>query len=304
VSGDARRAFLEGIEALEGSLNTALVTGPDAIGEFLRRGLTIVGFNLLEAFISERLTEVCQYMNGGIAHFGDLPPRLQRAATRSILKVASARSQWLPTPADEVSFATDLGHSLVASSGAIRLSPLTFHWPGSNLTESDFQSALRLMHVAQPFATVTTLANRAGFSITDAKAAMVDMGRERNKCAHESGYSVSNLWIRSIPEKLKSLAFGADVALTFSSDRIRVSDATFLSDENWFAPNRVRLRFVEQRSRDWAVIPESRSTALRVAADRQGAMSLALTVALGADEVIVVRDQTRKPLDWLYPPLP
>ncbi len=79
------------------SLNSPLVRAGDAVGSFLRRGLTIVSYNLLEAFVAERVEEVAKHINSGISHFGDLPDPLQKAATVDVVRVANLGSGQVAT---------------------------------------------------------------------------------------------------------------------------------------------------------------------------------------------------------------
>src|SRR4051812_32601475 len=85
VGSKARESFLDGLDALRQSIDTPLVTGADTVGSFLRRGLTVVSYNLLEAFMTERLEETAAYINGGLSHFADLPDRIKKAATQELL---------------------------------------------------------------------------------------------------------------------------------------------------------------------------------------------------------------------------
>src|ERR1700729_3202337 len=102
MPGSARSQFLAGLRALRQSLDNPLVSASDDVGAFLRRGLTIVSYNLLESFMSARLEELAKHINSGYTHFIDLPDRLQRAATLDVLRFANSRMQrirWDPASA-------------------------------------------------------------------------------------------------------------------------------------------------------------------------------------------------------------
>ena len=198
MPGSARSQFLTGLEALRQSLDSPLVRASDDVGAFLRRGLAIVSYNLPESFMSARLEELAAHINSGLTHFADLPDRLQRAATLDVLKFANSRmqrSRW--DPASAFPFMTEIGESLVASSGPVRLSSLTWQWQGSNMSADDLQRAMRLFHVESPWQTIEDFSNRTGSPMPDPKKTVEGLHRERNASAHNSGYQVSNLWIRA-----------------------------------------------------------------------------------------------------------
>ncbi|NJC11908.1 hypothetical protein F4558_001734 [Micromonospora profundi] len=302
MTSKARESFLTGIEALRTSIDTPLVSGGDTVGSFLRRGLTIVAYNLLEAFMVERLEETATHVNAGIGHFSDLPERLKKAATQDLLKVANAQLQWSTDDLSSlVSYTRELGECLAASSGALRLSPLMWQWSGSNMSADDYHKTLRLFHVKDPWDTIKHLAGRIGVSMPDARATMVALSRERNNCAHRSSYSVSNLFIRAIPNQILTLGLGADMSVSVAAHQIRQADPQFHNDEKWFHPGRITFRFVQQRSGTWAEVVEGRTRAVRLTSDQNAAIRAALGAAYGKSQLVVVQDGARRILDWAYP---
>lgn len=305
MSGDARRSFLADLTSLRQSLESPLVSGGDAVGRFLRRGLTIVSYNILEAFISERLEEIAQYVNGGIVHFGDLPDKLQRAATFDVLRFANSRLQRGSLDLESLlTFAADVGHSLVASSGALKLSALTWQWAGSNMTADDVHRAMRLFHVKTPWVTIENISQRIGVPISDPKGVLVTLLRERNKCAHESAYEVSNLWIRAVPHHLQVIGMGVDISVTVAAHELHIGTPDFLSNENWMSSDRVKFRFVQERTGNWAEILENRTRALHVSTDKDSLIKRAVGSSRGGREPVIIRDRTLQLVDWIYPELP
>jgi hypothetical protein len=305
VTSNARSSFLVGIEALRKSIDSPLVSAGDTVGMFLRRGLTIVSYNLLEAFMVERLTEISAHINSGISHFTDLPLKLQLAAAQDLLKIANAQLQWSTNDVQsKLDYARDVGQSLAANTGPLNLSPLMWQWSGSNMSLDDFTRAMRLFHVEQPWTVIEHISKRIGSPLSDSRKVMEALLRERNKCAHQSSYSVSNLWIRAVPNQLLHLALGADVCISFGANMMHHGDTSFYKDEKWFNASRVTIRFVRERKRDWADIVEGSTRAVHVNLDRDAVKRQAITSARGRGQVIVVQDSTHQTLDWTYPELP
>ena len=305
MSGDARRSFLENLTFLRKSLDSPLVSAADAVGSFLRRGLTIVSYNLLEAFIASRLGEVAEYVNSGVVHFGDLPERLQRAASFDVLRFANSRVQragW--DLASSLAFTTEVGASLAASSGPLKLSSLTWQWSGSNMTAEDVRRALRLFHVESPWSSVEQLASRVGATMSDPKTTLIGLLRERNNCAHESSYQVSNLWIRAVPHQLLIIGMGVDISISVASHELHIGKRDFLDDENWMKPDRVKFRFAQERNKEWAETLEGNIRAAHVSTDKETLIKGAINTARGRHQVVVVKDRTLQVVDWIYPELP
>jgi len=305
VGSRARESFLTGLVALRDSIDSPLISGGDAVGSFLRRGLTIVSYNLLEAFIGERLEEVASYINGGLSHFSDLPDRIKRAAAQELLGIAQSKVRRIgPDLSDVLAYTTEVGQSLAASGGPLRLSPLMWQWTGSNMAVDDFHRTMRLFHIKNPWDTVRDISIRIGSPMPDPRVTLGGLLRERNLCAHRSSYSVSNLWIRAVPTQLLILALSADIGISVAASRMHAADPVFYQDDGWFSPNRIVLRFVHQRRNAWAEVLEGRQRAIRVNADVVIATRAAMSAALGRSQVVVVQDMARQTIDWAYPDFP
>jgi len=305
MSSAARKVFIGGINALQTSINTPLVTGPDTVGSFLRRGLQVVGYGLLETFIVDRLNELSGHMNDGMSHVSDLPEKLRKAAFQDILRVAADKVQWAgPGLPDAVAFTSALGRSLIASSGPIHLSPLTWQWRGSNMGIADLNDMLRLFHVQAPWQTLTNISLRADFPVTDAKAAVTNLLQERNSSAHDSGHQVSNLIARAAPAQLLALGFSTDVLISLAAHQIRLASQEYWRDTNWLNSDKLKFRFVRFRTKEWAEVLEGRSKAARLNHDRDAASKSAFSASLGKLEVVVFQNSARQVLDWTYPDAP
>lgn len=308
MASAARAAFVRGVAALETACDVHEVRSADPVGDLLRKGLTISAFNLLEGFISDRLTELAAFVNGGATQFTDLPDALQRRAIVRTIEVARGRVSrgQLETP-ELRDFSRSLGASLHAVDRSIALSPFTWLWSGSNLRADDFQQALRLLHVEQPWNSALGIAGRLGFETTDGSGAPLRLSddldalvRERHKCAHDAGYGVSTLWLRAVPKRILRLAIPFDVLASVAAERMRSGDPVFLSDANWMNEKRVELRFVRQRTTDFA---ESRENARRASfRDKDGERLFAIAESRCAPhEALVMTDRTSKITAWSIP---
>jgi hypothetical protein len=212
------------------------------------------------------------------------------------------RSRW--DPASAIPFLTGVGDSLAASSGPIKLSPLTWQWSGSNMTPDDLHRAMRLFHVKSPWETIRELSNRTGPSMPDPKSTVEGLLRERNLCAHEDSYQVSNLWIRAVPNQLQIIGMWMDVTISVSAQEMHSANRDFLQDADWMNPSRISFRYVQQRTGTWAEIPEGATKAFRVGSDRTLILAQAINRARSKHQIVVVQDGALHPIDWIYPDVP
>jgi hypothetical protein len=303
VSSPARDSFLTALAAFRQSADEPAVRGSDTSADFLRRGLTVAGFNLLETFISQRLEECATFLNSGHVQFLDLPERLQRQAIINTIRVAAAR---LRRPEDDIAvlrtFSRDVGDSLAAVGTSLQLSSMTWLWEGSNMPPAHYHDTLKRFHVDRPWNTGADLAGRLGFVQPDLEDALRNLAAERHKCAHEPLYGVTSLWLRSIPNRILALAAVFDVLVSAAAVQLRSGDAAFIADDAWLTRTRIVLRFVRERATGAAEVLEGRSRARRVSKDADALFREAVGRA-SSGETVVRQDLHGQLVTWDTPPI-
>lgn len=304
----ARQAFLIGLSAFRESVDEPRVMGADAVGDFLRRGLAVASFNLLETFISDRITELALHVNGGVTQFLDLPEKLQRRAIVNPVAVARSEMAWaggaLPDLRD---YSADLGASLTAVRTNLRLSPATWKWSGSNMSPDDLHTALRYFHVDQPWESIRAVASRIGFVVTDFAGAPISqqadlafLAQQRHRSAHDATNPVTTLWLRSVPDQLLRYAIAFDALASCAAQLFRNGHPQMLHDRNFVGSKQLSIRFIQERGGDVAELLEGRTRALRRASDPAVLFSEA-EPRCSANQLLVSRAVTNEIGNWSFP---
>lgn len=303
MSSPSRTALLHGLEGLRAASLEPVVRGSNPAGEILRRGLAVSSYNLLETFVEGRLHELANYINQGTLHFSDLPDMLQKRATRTALEVGTSRIKRMAEP-DVRNFIRGVGESVAAIDGPIKLSPLTWLWPGSNMGASDFAGILRSFHVKTPWTEVDALSLALGLPATSsstlsAESQFKDFVRERHSAAHNPSHHVSNLQIPLSIDLLTKFAVAFDVFASVAAQALKQGTPGYLVDENW-TPGRVGFRQIRERSNDWAEFSATGSTAYRVGKDLHG-VTVGAASRCGASDALVVLKASGEVHDWSIP---
>jgi hypothetical protein len=308
MSAASREAFLSGLDAFRNAVDEPTVRATNGTGDFLRRGLTVAAYNLLETFIADRFGELAAHINSGQTQFPDLPERLQRRAITQVLEVAKNKMRHVQGDVqDLMDFAASVGQSLSAVDRSLQLSPFTWLWPGSNMAAEDYSSALRFFHVAEPWLAARELAARLAFPVQDfqgspidLKQDLADLASERHRCAHEASYGVTTLWIRALPTRILRTGLVLDILASIGASLIRQGNASYLGDDKWLTAGRVRLRFVRQRARDYGEYTEASSRAKAIKADGRTLFRDACSRNISL-EAVVFQDASGQILDWSIP---
>lgn len=239
-------------------------------GEFIRRGLTVAAFNLLEAFFEKRLGEIAGYINQGSLNFSDLPQKLRLGATKNVIEVAAARARRLPAVELE-DLAHHIGESLTSVHGGAVLSPLTWMWKGSNLSADDFANTLRLFHVHDAFSTVRSTSVKLGFNARDPNNNLLDLNtalkflaNERHSSAHDSSHQISVMWLNTVGNEITRYASSFDVLVSIAAVALRKGTDEFIRNEKWTTHERARFEFVRERKNDFAHISDGKTKAASV----------------------------------------
>ncbi|WP_298455316.1 hypothetical protein [uncultured Cellulomonas sp.] len=308
MSSAARAAFVDGMAAFTTALSEPAVTAQDGAGAFLRRGLTVAAYNLLENFVDDRLTELASHVNAGPVQFLDLPDKLQRRAIQHTLDVATARlRRQNVTTAEMRQFSSGLGQNLTAVGAALSVSPFTWAWPGSNLGAADIAGAMSHFWIDGSWETVRGVAGRIGFTTTNPAGQNLDLAEEfraisaeRNSAAHQSIHPITSLWLRALPERLMRLAVPIDLLLSCGAHALHNADATLLAGRKWNASARLKLRFVDQRASDHATFKEAAKRATAKGPDGV-ALFTAACVQASDYEAVVRRDRVKQVVTWALP---
>ncbi|NUU19529.1 hypothetical protein HP550_19955 [Cellulomonas humilata] len=298
MTSRSRAALAKGLEGLRIASLEPAVRASDPAGEMLRRGLAVSSYNLLETFVDARVHELATFVNQGHLHFADLPERVQQRATRHLLDVAGARVRRLP-PTDVRSFVETVGQSLVAVSGPVNLSALTWLWPGSNMNSDDYAALLKLFHVQKPWDAITTLASRLGLPPGDPQTELQQFGLERNRAAHDSSHQVSSIWIPHAINLVVKFAVTFDAFASVASGPLRRAERAYLDNPDWTS-SVVGIRRVVERRRDWAEFAESGQRAYRTGPDKHALLVDAATRCSDRDLLTVV-DVQGQLTEWSVP---
>jgi hypothetical protein len=301
MASASRDALLRALLAFSRAADAPAVRASDDMGDLLRRGLTVTGFNLLETFVSTRLGEVAGYLNGGSVQFMDLPDALQARAIRNTLEIARGRARRMGKDLNDLRpFSRDVGTALAAVDRTLALSPYTWMWQGSNMGVSDYAAILRAFHVDRPWQALDNVAARLGFTSPDLETALSDLARERHRCAHEALYGVTSMWLRTVPVRVLTLAVALDALISVAATRLRAGERAFLEDDKAMVPPYVGLRYVQERRAGAAEVVEGRRRASRVDPDADKLFAEATSRCSSAD-VLVRQTITGSLVDWVVP---
>lgn len=308
MSSEARSAFLEGISSLEKTLEESWAVEDTPRGAFVRRGLTVASFNLLETFVLERLEEIATYLNSGNLLYAELPQRLQLPSARTAIDVVSSRLRRVDDT-ERTRLAIELSNTLSSMhKSTVSFSPLSWVWSGSNMGIDDYKSMLRKFHVVNAFAKVRDVADRLGFQTTDPTTGtpldfadqLNNLAQERHSSAHDSSHSVSTMWLKTVGKTLLQFGSGFDILASVGAANLRAATRGYFDDDEWTSIDRVTLHLVQERSKDFALYSSPNSKATKVLADGDELFRFASRKGK-LNDVVARLDRNNRLENWTVP---
>lgn len=306
MASPARREFVESIVALKTACDDSSVRAQDATGRFLRKGLVVAAFNTLEGFVSARWSELANHANLGHTQFQDLPEAMQKRALERTLSVAAGEvRRGTFTLGETKAFLGAVGSSLRTVSGRLELSGLAGKWDGSNMGADDLTATLRTFHVETPWSSILELTSLFGYPSVDGTGAPMNLASEfrqltrtRNEAAHEMGFNITSIQLRTIPPFINRVAFGYDVLASAAIDRLHRGDLDYLSDDKNVKVNGLAYFTVMDRGKDHAVYHPPVARARKVGKDGDALFNQTCT-ATSPDQFVVRTSVSGDVVDWM-----
>ena len=306
--GSARDNFLSGLNAFVSASAEESVTAANAVGGFLRRGMTVAAFNLLETFLDDRMQELAAHVNGGTTQFLDLPERLQRRAISQTLDVANTRLRRGALEINELrDFSRTVGGNLSAVANDLNLSAFTWLWTGSNVSAEELGRVFSYLQIESPWEAALGIGGKLGYATKDGDGADIDLkadlqelAADRHRSAHVASHPVTSLWLRAVPNRIMRIAVAVDIMSSASAHLIRTGDYEFLLGRKWHPKSRLKFRFVRQRSNDHGEYVGDAKRAFRKSTSGDQ-LYLAASSRCVDYEVLVRQDIAGNVLTWSIP---
>lgn len=182
----------------------------------LRKGVGIIGFNLLEDYVKNRTNESLTAVSGSGISFVNLPDKLRYAATLKALNALHTKAKmeekagrdWLSL----VQVESQKIHS--TSNHVYELSSFSLASSGSNVSPSDVSDILAAFGIQGGWTTLKGISDCIGGGIPDLSQAYQNLMERRHSAAHSAGFSFSHAWLASMSNEILAIAAAFDIAMT------------------------------------------------------------------------------------------
>lgn len=305
----AKSKLLERINTLETTLALpALINQPatnithNKTATFLRKGLGIVTFNILEDYIKERTLEMFNAVSSTLINFSHLPNELQEAATLGALKalIGKAKNEksnngnWLGLIQSETA---NINSTALVNNYII--SQYSLMSEGSNINATEITKVLKCLNIEGGWNTLQRISRDIYGGIPNLNQSYTNISLRRHAAAHEAGFDYEYGWLQTAISEIIAISSSFDIAISRKCMMISAAPSTpvIKNDLN----NLLKYRFLVQ-STDGLTYKEKINTASNSIKNwpnlTLAKQILAAKCQSKSESLIVLNSQLRI-IDWL-----
>ncbi|HCL9054726.1 TPA: hypothetical protein N2150_003652 [Escherichia coli] len=305
----AKSKLLERINTLEATLALpVLINQPlgnvahNKAATFLRKGLGIVTFNILEDYIKERTLEMFDAVSSSMINFSYLPDDLQEAATLGALRalVGKVRNEkknngnWLGLIQSET--ANINSTSLVNN---FTISQFSLMSESSNINADEVSKVLKCLNINGGWGTLQRISQEIYGGVPNLSQSYGNISMRRHSAAHEAGFDYEYGWLQTAVREIMAIASSFDVALSTKCKMINLSPAVQVAKDD--LSNMIKYRFLQQANNGQLYKEKVcvTSASIKNWTDLNLAKQmLAVKCRTKSESLVILNSQTRI-IDWL-----
>jgi len=302
----SRNEYNQRLAILKHTLNDPIVQdGPpmniqhNERARFLRNGLAIISFNILEDFFKNRIAEILDHIATSPIAFNLLPLKLQEATLLHSLSGIDKIARRMKTDgANWKSFIQTQAQILSNSATpAYTLSSYGMGFQKSNLSANDISDFLGNFQVDGAWASIETVTRLVGCTVVSAKQVFINAATRRNAAAHDPNSHIPFTDIADFLTHAKAIALAFDFLISKAAHYLKTSHPSYITGTK-ISPADLRFRYIRKIGSQFCEMDATNSRVLK-RHPSEGAAETSLRARRNyAHEMIIVVDYPSKVENW------
>lgn len=304
----SRKLFYERIRIFNQTLNNAILIDNSLTNDdhnerarFLRNGLAITSFNILEDFLKNRIGEILNIISGSGINFNTLPENIQEIsllnALSGVYKVSKRKKDnqedW------KLFIQEETGKLSSTQSSNFNLSKYSIGWENSNLSTSDLEKFWSVFKIGDLWNQAYNITFKIGQTVSFPRQFFQNAAMRRHAAAHDPAFAASFSDLESYGRFVKSFALSLDFLISQSARLIIDRNPDYLSNpKKKITHDDINLRFVKKISTVYKEMSVNNSTSIANFTTIIDAVSSIRNRINYQNEMIIVSDLTTNDLFW------
>lgn len=192
-----------------------LTSEHNQIANLLRKGLSIVAFNILEDFIKKRTLEALDEIANSGMPFNNLPEALKEASITKALSSLQFQATLHKNDGQDHRLLIQTETKKIASTllPSFELSQYSFVSSSSNVTNAEISDLTKAFGISGGWTKLKNISDNIGGGVLDLSQAYTLAAKRRNKSAHSAAFRYDSSWLQSLKNEILAIAASIDISL-------------------------------------------------------------------------------------------
>lgn len=269
------------------------------VANLLRKGISIVAFNILEDYIKNRSEEALNSLPISGIPYSNLPDFLQEAAITKALSSLSFQSNILKKENPNYKLIIQEETRKISSTnlGTYELSKYSLLSSGSNIIASEINEFLKAFGIINGWNQLKIISDSVGGGIPDLAEAFRLASQRRHSSAHSASFNYSYSWLINLKSEILSIASSIDIVIS-SRCRQAVRKPFIKLEDNNLADD-LNYRFLESNGTIFKETTSIGGRSLKNWTDLDSAFLHHSARIISKKEFLIVLNSSRRIMDWL-----
>jgi len=295
-----RLQYLDSAAALPELIDVGIAASEhNNVANLLRKGLSIVAFNILEDFIKNKCKEALNSLSSSGIPFANVPTFLQESAIVTALTSLNFKHKILKKENLDYKLVIQEETRKISTSALpiYELSEFSLLSSGSNVLSFEINEFLKAFGISGGWTQLKQISDMVGGGIPDLAQAFNLASQRRHSSAHSASFNYNYSWLANIKSEILSISSSIDIVISCRCRQARRNLLMRLEDNN--LNNDLNYRFLENHG---TLFKETKSIGGRSRKnwfDINNAFAHHAPRIEAKNEFLIVLNSNRRIMDWL-----
>lgn len=270
----------------------------NSVANLLRKGLSIVAFNILEDYIKNKAAEALVSLSASTIPFSNLPDSLQESAIFGALNSLGFQSKILKKENPDYKIIIQQETKKIASTGSLpyELSKYALLSSGSNVASREITEFLDAFGIANGWTQLKLISDAIGGGIPDLAQAFNNATYRRHNSAHSASFNYQYLWLENLKSEILAISASIDIAISARCRQARRSPTVRLSAHN--LSDDLNFRFFESHRGTFKETKSIGGRSIKNWGTIEDAFASHASRIEGRREFLIALNTSRRIMDW------
>ena len=271
----------------------------NGVANLLRKGLSIVAFNILEDFIKNKSIESLNLLSRSRIQFADLTEFLKNSSISGALNSLNFHSGILKKEGnlDWRTIIQDEALKIHSTKNSVfELSKYTLVFSGSNVSSDEITDFTKAFGINEGWKFLKTVSDRIGGGLPDLAQAYKNAATRRHNSAHAANFQYNYVWLANLKNEIIAIAATLDIIITARCRQVCASPEKKLEDHT--IAEALNFRFLEYDNGKYKETKQISGRSRKNWIDLPSAINFLQPSLTTNNEFLIILNSSKRIEDW------